>query len=101
MQHISGECSVVGTAPLSSAFGLILPAGQASPYPRCPSPEHLPQLSVLGGAGEAEIFLLPLTELEGPLPVPSRPCPVGSLERTYQHPVEGASFPSPASSVMP
>ena len=39
-----------GTVPLSSAFGLILPAGQASPHPRCPSPEHLPQLSVLGSA---------------------------------------------------
>lgn len=39
-----------GTGPRSSAFGLILPAGQASPHPRCPAPEHLPQLSVLGGA---------------------------------------------------
>lgn len=87
---------MVGVEPPNSAFSLILPAGQESPSPALPSPEHLPRLSVLGVPGEAETLLLPLTELEGPLPVLSRlcpHCPQESLERTHQHPVlvEGAS----------
>ena len=94
-QHIPGSASWWGwslpAVPLASS------ASRAGvPQPRSPSPEHLPRLSVLGVPGEAETLLLPLTELEGPLPVPSRlcpHCPQQSLERTPQHPVlvEGAS----------
>ena len=87
---------MVGVGPPNSAFSLILPSRAGVPQPRSPSPEHLSRLSVLGVPGEAETLLLPLTVLEGPLPVPSRlcpQCPQESLERTHQHPVlvEGAS----------
>ena len=90
------ECSVVGVGPPNSAFSLILPSRAGVSQTRSPSPEHLSRLSVLGVPGEAETLLLPLTVLEGPLPVPSRlcpHCPQESLERTHQHPVlvEGAS----------
>lgn len=75
--------------------------GRRPPTPAVQLLSTCPSSVSWGVLGEAEIFLLPVTELEGPLPVPSRPCPVGSLDRTCQHPVEGASFPSPASSVTP
>lgn len=87
---------MVGVGPPNSAFSLILPSRAGVSQPGSPFPEHLARLSVLGVPGEAETLLLPLTVLEGPLPVPSRlcpHCPQESLERTHQHPVlvEGAS----------